>query len=236
MEIVKMNICRLPAILWGSVSKNLFLYIHGQSGCKEEAEFLANIACQYSWQVLSIDLPEHGERLDEKNSFDPWHIKPELCSVMEYVKSKWQQVALCANSIGAWFSMLSFQHDQLSKCLFISPVLDMVHLISNMMIWSNITEKQLKHQLTIPTSFGQTLSWEYLLFAQKNPIANWNVPTQILYGGKDNLIELSVVEEFSNKFHCIVTIMKDGEHWFHTPEQLNVLSQWLDTNFQNWKS
>lgn len=233
METVKTRVCGIPAILWGSASKNLYLYIHGQGGCKEEAEFLANLAHQYSWQVLSIDLPEHGERADEKNSFNPWHVKPELCSIMEYAKSKWQQIALCANSIGAWFSMLSFNNEQLVKCLFISPILDMAHLISNMMVWANVTDEQLKHQITIATTFGQTLSWNYLLYARNHSVSNWAVPTEILYGEKDNLTEFSVVEKFSDKFSCAVTIMKDGEHCFHTPEQLSVLAQWLETNFQN---
>lgn len=204
MEIKEIKIHGIPVMIWGSASKKLFLYVHGQGGNKEEAEFFANIVCQYSWQVLSVDLPEHGERIGEKNSFDPWHVKPELCAIMEYAKSEWQQISLFANSIGVWFSMLSFKNEKLVKCLFVSPILDMEYLISNMMNWANVTEEQLECQLTIPTTFGQTLSWEYLLFARKNPILNWIIPTEILYGGIDNLTELSVVEKFSHVFNCNV--------------------------------
>ncbi|WP_235673508.1 hypothetical protein [Clostridioides difficile] len=42
---------------------------------------------------------------------------------------------------------------------FVSPILDMQQLISNMMLWANVSEEQLKHELIIPTSFGHTLSW-----------------------------------------------------------------------------
>ena len=48
----------------------------------------------------------------------------------------------------------------------------------------NITEEELYKKKEIKTSFGETLSWDYLTFARKNPI-EWNIPTYILYGKKD---------------------------------------------------
>ncbi len=94
METEKIKIHGIPSIIWGSTSSKVYLYIHGQGGYKEEAETFAKIACHNSWQVLSIDLPAHGERTVEKNCFDPWHTVPELISVMEYAKSQWSQIAL----------------------------------------------------------------------------------------------------------------------------------------------
>lgn len=233
MEKIKFQICKIPAVLWGTPSKNLYLYIHGQGGNKEEAEVFANIACQHSWQVLSIDLPEHGERMEEINSFDPWHVVPELHSVMEYVRGNWKHISLFANSIGAWFGMLSLKDEPLEKSLFVSPVLDMAQLISKMMIWAVISERQLEHERIIPTSFGQTLSWEYLQYARENPILSWNVPTQILYGEKDNLVEFSVIKKFARTFNSNITVMKGGEHWFHSAEQLDFLTDWAETCLNN---
>jgi pimeloyl-ACP methyl ester carboxylesterase len=227
METKKIKIHAIPAIIWGSTSSRVYLYIHGQSGCKEEAETFAQIACHYSCQVLSIDLPAHGERTDEKNNFDPWHIVPELISVMEYAKSHWTQVSLFANSLGVWFSMLSFENEKIERSLFVSPVLDMKQLISKMMIWANVSELQLERELIIPTSFGQTLSWEYLSYAKRHPITKWNIPTKILYGEHDELIDYDVVEKFAQQFGCDLTVMKNGEHWFHTQEQLGILSDWV---------
>ncbi|EDK34898.1 Conserved hypothetical protein [Clostridium kluyveri DSM 555] len=43
---------KIPAILWGSPSSQLYIYIHGQHGCKEGAEFLANLVTCHKWQVL----------------------------------------------------------------------------------------------------------------------------------------------------------------------------------------
>jgi len=66
---------------------------------------------------LSIDLPEHGERKRGADSFDPWHVVPELLSVMEYIEGQWTHISLFANSIGAWFSMLGFENEPLEKSL-----------------------------------------------------------------------------------------------------------------------
>lgn len=152
MEKRTLQIHEVPAIIYGTPSRRLFLYIHGQGGYKEEAEVFANIACRYGWQVLSIDLPEHGARKGKVSSFDPWHIVPELCTIMEYAKSRWGHISLFANSIGAWFSMLSFRNEKLEKCLFVSPVLDMKQLVSKMMVLANVSEARLKEELVIPTS------------------------------------------------------------------------------------
>ena len=69
----------IPSILWGNDSSRLYLYVHGQGGNKEEASFLAEKICVRGWQVLSFDLPGHGERKNENGSFDPWHVSPEIC-------------------------------------------------------------------------------------------------------------------------------------------------------------
>ncbi len=223
----------IPSVLWGEPTKNLYLFIHGQGGCKEEAEPFAEIASGYGWQVLSIDLPEHGERKEEKNTFDPWHTVPELLTVMKYAKSHWNLVALRATSIGAWFSMLSFANENLKRCLFVSPILDMKQLIQNMMLWAGVSEDQLRLEQTIPTSFGQTLSLEYLSYVKEHPITKWIFPTEILYGDKDNLTERNIVENFTKHFGCLLTVIENGEHWFHTPEQLKVLEKWTRASFEN---
>ena len=33
--------------------------------------------------------------------------------------------------------------------------------------------------------------------------------------------EQSIIQEFSKKFNCELTILENGEHYFHTKEQLN---------------
>ncbi len=235
MIIQQMLIGNIPSILWGNNSSRLYLYVHGQGGYKEEASFLAENICAKGWQVLSFDLPGHGERKDEKSSFDPWHIIPELDLIMKYVKRHWKQRALYANSIGAWFSMLAFKQEKFESCLFVSPVLDMKQLVLKMMGWANVTEEQLSKEKIIPTSFGQTLTWEYWQYVVRHPILKWNTPTRILYGEHDDMIDYSSIKDFAKKFHCQITVMADGEHWFHTEQQMNFLKLWIADEIPNKK-
>lgn len=99
-----------------------------------------------------------------------------------------------------------------------------------MMSWANISEEQLKKELIISTTFGQTLSWEYWEYASSHPITKWEAPTKILYGENDNLIDRDEVEYFSQKFHCGLEVMGNGEHWFHTGKQIEVMQRWLNKN------
>lgn len=236
MNKSNIDINGMSAILWGNPSQRLFLYIHGQGGNKEEAAILSKIVCQRGFQVLSIDLPEHGQRKDKVDVlFEPWHIVPELKMVMNYAKEHWKSISLYASSIGAWFSMLSFDNEPLEQCLFLSPVVDMKQLISKMMKWANVSEAQLQQELIIPTDFGQTLSWEYWKYVLEHPITKWKFPTQILYGENDNLIDRNSIESFTHQFKCKLTIMKNGEHWFHTEKQLEALDNWITRNIPHKK-
>jgi alpha-beta hydrolase superfamily lysophospholipase len=228
METQPLHISGIPSILWGGPSDKLYVYIHGMGGRKEEAETFAGLAVNRGWQVLSIDLPEHGERQAGTGAFYPWHAVPELHQVMAYAKSNWRRVALFANSIGAWFSMLSFAGEPLEQCLFVSPILDMPALILNMMRHAGVTEERLENEKVIPTGSGQPLSWEYLTYAREHPLTIWNPPTKILYAGHDNLTDRQTVDDFVSHFGCMLTVMDDGEHWFHTPEQMDVLNKWME--------
>lgn len=219
----------IPAILYGAPSEKLFLFIHGRNGCKEEAAAFAEIACPKGCQVLGFDLPEHGERKSETDTFFPWNAVSEFKNILSFAKGRWSQISVRANSIGAYFSMLSFAEESIHKCLFVSPIFNMEKLIGNMMIWSGVTEERLEKEGVIPTDFGETLSWEYLNYVRNHRIADWQIPTSILYGTADNLQERQTVDAFIAQFSCKLTVMKGGEHWFHTPEQLEVLARW-ETN------
>ena len=66
--------------------------------------------------------------------------------------------------------MNAFSDKQIDKAMFISPVVDMENLITNMMKWANVTENELRDKKTISTEFGETLSWEYLCYVRENQI------------------------------------------------------------------
>ena len=217
----------IPAIVYGDSSESLFLYIHGKMGRKEEAAHLAEIVCSAGYQVLSIDLPEHGERADEMERFVPWEVVPELQAVCAFAQQRWKKINLYANSIGAYFSLLALRDAKLEKSLFVSPILDMEKLIRDMMGWAGVTQEQLQQAGEIPTAFGETLSWKYLTYAAEKRITKWDSPTAILYAGQDHLTARQTVDDFARQFGCAVTVMENGEHWFHTEEQLSVLDAWL---------
>lgn len=109
---------------------------------------------------------------------------------------------------------------------FISSIIDMEKLIGNMMLWANVTEAELKSQGIIQTDFGEDLSWDYLCYVRNHPIG-WQVPTQILYGSRDNLTSLASISDFAEKHNASLTVMEGGEHRFHTEDQMRFLDEWI---------
>lgn len=232
MKTHYMSVENIPMLLWGGKSNKVFLYIHGQFGSKTGAEAFAQVANEYNWQVISFDLPEHGVRIQEKNTFVPWFVIPELQKIMRFIKKYWERVSLYAESIGAWFSLLGLNNEIFEKCLFVSPVVDMYLLVSTIMKNENISENQLQKSKIIQTKAGQTLSWNYLQYIKQHPILKCFCNVKILYGGQDELIEQNRIIQFAKEFNCDVTIFEKAKHWFGAKDQLPLLKIWLHSCFQ----
>lgn len=213
-----------PYLCYGQTSDQVCLFLHGQSGHKEEGERFAQIANPKGWQVVAIDLPQHGQRQGGAEPFLPWVVVPELEQVWQELQGRWKRIALRANSIGAWLAMLALAGKPVDTCLFVSPVVDMENLIQTMMTWAGVTEEQLERE--IPTDFGQTLSWDYLKYVRQHPVHALSAHTNILYGDQDNLVPQPVVECFARAEGAHLTVYPGGEHWFHTPEQMKVMGTW----------
>lgn len=220
----------IPAIVWGETSDKVYLFVHGMKSRKEEAEDFANIAVSKGYQVLSFDLPEHGDRMNVNYPCTVQNGVHDLGLVGDYVKDTWKHISLFACSLGAYFSLAAYQEMRFRKCLFLSPILDMEHLIQNMMKWFHVSEELLKEKEEIPTSMGETLSWSYYTYVRGHPIIKWENQTYILYGSNDNVTERHVVDRFVTKFHCNLEVLKIGEHYFHTTDQIEILGRWLDRN------
>ena len=194
--------------------KNVVIYIHGKYGTVEEAEY-------YKKFFNEADIIGF-----EYTSEYPWDFQKEFSNFIDNIYIKYKKISIIANSIGAYFTMLSLTNKNIEKAFFISPIVDMEKLITDMMFLENITEEELYKKKKIKTSFGETVSWDYLTFARKNPI-EWNVLTYILYGEKDNMTSYETILNFTNKSKANLTIMKGGEHWFHTDEQIEFLNNWI---------
>ena len=194
--------------------KKAIIYIHGKGGSSLEIN-------QYKKSCLGFDMIGI-----DYNEYLPWIVEKQIKSVYEKIEKTYDEIYILANSIGAYFAMHSLQKVNIKKALFISPILDMEQLILNMMNWANVSEETLCEKKEIPTNFGETLSWKYLCFVRENPII-WNIPTEILYAEKDNLTSRETVDKFIKNHNAHLTVMKNGEHWFHTEEQLIFLNNWL---------
>ena len=194
--------------------KNVVIYIHGKYGTAEEAE-------HYKKFFNEADIIGF-----KYTSEYPWDFQKEFSNFIENIYAKYKKISIIANSIGAYFTMLSLTNKNIEKAFFISPIVDMEKLITDMMVSENITEEELYKKKEIKTSFGEILSWDYLTFARKNPI-EWNIPTYILYGENDDLTSYETILNFTNKSKANLTIMKGGEHWFHTDEQMEFLNNWI---------
>ena len=135
---------RDPAALYGEPADRGYLFLHGQMGHKEEAETFARTACPKGYQVLSIDLPGHGERRGPGRGAGSVDAAPDIRAALDWAGRRWKSISLRANSIGAYFAMLAF--DAPDRALLVSPILDMEELILTMLSRAGATEGQLRER------------------------------------------------------------------------------------------
>jgi alpha-beta hydrolase superfamily lysophospholipase len=223
---------RIPAILWGEPSDKLFIAVHGNMSSKDDSVIVifAEEAIDKGYQVLSFDLPGHGERKGEDDVCKVENCVRDLTVIMAYAQTIASNINVFACSMGAYFSLLAYRDLPLEQCLFLSPILNMERIINNMMAWFNISEDRLELEKKIETPIGQPLYWDYYCYVTSHPIDNWDIPTAILYGSDDNLTEFEVVSKFVKRYHCKLQVLEHGDHYFHTDEQLNYFRQWLREN------
>ena len=194
--------------------EHFIVYVHGKGGSAAEADH---------YRLLFPDCEVIGF---DYRAQTPWEAIEEFPAFFAGLRARCDRITLIANSIGAFFSMSALSAALVDEALLISPVVDMEKLIGNMMRWANVTEQMLAERLEIPTEFGETLSWNYLCYVRAHPIA-WRVPARILYGAHDNLTSPETIRDFAQKTDAELTIMPNGEHWFHTEEQMRFLDRWI---------
>nr|WP_319472229.1 alpha/beta hydrolase [uncultured Sphaerochaeta sp.] len=208
------------------MKKKAVLYIHGKHGSKEELDRLRPLLQTKEYDGYAIDLPGHGQSTEDLVSFTPWGTKPLLQTSFGMLSREYTQVTLVANSIGCYFSMHALQGNPIDNALFISPILSMERLITDMIAWAGITEAALQKKKEFHTEFGEILSWDYLQYVRNNP-SNWKIPTSVLYAGHDMMTSRDTIDSFISAHNAALTVYEEGDHWFHTPEQLEFLDQWL---------
>ena len=194
--------------------KKGIVYIHGKGGTADEVEH---------YKPLFQDCDVIG--FDYAAQF-PWEAKEEFPAFLREISGRYSSVEIIANSLGALLALYSLSGQEIRKAYLISPVVDMEKLIMDMMDWESVTEDVLKEKQLIKTAYGETISWEYLRYVRENPIA-WKIPTHILYAQMDHLTSYETISEFAKQTGATLTVMESGEHWFHTPEQMEFLDRWI---------
>lgn len=128
--------------------KALVIYIHGRGGNIEETNHYQSIFRESD--VIGFDY----------KSQTPWEAEIKFPMLYDMYAKAYDSIILIANSIGAYFAMISLAEKNTSHALFISPIVDMEKLIIDidMMKWLNITEDELKSKKKVETEFGETLS------------------------------------------------------------------------------
>ena len=210
--------------------KELVLYIHGKGGNAGESEHYKPLFPEC--EVVGLNY----------QTFTPWETGKEIREAVIKMNAEYDSITLIANSIGAFFSMNAGIDAMIRSAFFISPIVDMEQLILNMMTWANVTERELEEKGVIHTSFGEDLSWEYLCYVREHPVS-WTVPTRILYGSRvptrilygsrDNLTSYETISAFAKIHGAELTVMEEGEHWFHTEGQMRFLDNWIKKGRSN---
>ena len=137
----------------------------------------------------------------------PWEVLPLLNEVCDYLYNNWKSVSVRANSIGSWFSLLALQNKKVDQALFVSPILDMKEFVDDL----------------------STREDDYYRWVINNPITHWDAPLFILRPEVDLFVSEEVGCDFISRHQCHITIMPDGEHWFHTAKQLAFLKEWEES-------
>ena len=134
---------------------NAILYIHGKGGSATESEhykplFPDNEVIGLDYQTFTPWKTGKGRSSESHQACLNGRVVTELDAVkeiriaVEELKGKYENVILIANSIGAFFSMIATPHfdhrsknagidDMIQKAYFISPIVDMDKLITDMM-------------------------------------------------------------------------------------------------------
>ena len=190
------------------------IYIHGLYGNSEEASLYSFYSKKYD--VIGLDYKDGN----------PWEVKEKLVKEYEMISSRYKEVYVIANSIGAFYTYNYLADFKIKTAFFISPFVSMKKMIEDVMKKHNVSLERLEKEKFVFLDDGEILSYDfYKSLCHKD---NWNIKTHILYGEKDKMVDHQSIFDFVSNHNCSLTIMKNGEHYFHTPGQLKFIKKWIN--------
>lgn len=225
-----MKIEGIPALLWGRPGKRCIVAVHGSQSSKEDAAIamVARYGEPKGAQVLSFDLPGHGERRDQPCKFA--ECAADFKQVTDYARGIWGEIDLFGISLGAYLGLTATADAGWKRAWLLSPVVDMEGLVESMLRQNRIDAAQLEQRRIVEAADGQPIYWEDYCYVREHPIEQWPVTTSILCGGKDALCPRDTIESFAARFGCQLEVAPDAPHYFHTEEHMTLLGKWLEEN------
>lgn len=223
---------RIPSILWGKPSSKMMIAVHGNQSNKQDLiiEKLAIVAISKGYQLLSFDLPQHGDRKNNGELMTFQNCSNNLLAIMDFAKNNSDTISCFGCSIGAYFIISTFPKERLHEIFFLSPLIYMNEFIENMMTYSSVSKEELKRENVINTDVGQ-LVWDDYQFTKNHPLI-WDKPVSILVGQNDELSLSNQFKNFVKMSKSNLTVLENGEHFFHTEEQISYYSRWLQQTME----
>lgn len=221
---------KIPAILWGELSDKMVIGVHGNLSHKADdiMNLVSKVAVQCGYQMLTFDLPNHGDRHEADYELTPQNCISDLLAVYAYAEKTANEISLFACSLGAYFSLLAYGGKSIHSAWFLSPVVDMEKLISGMMAGFGVSEEKLKRERRVELPIGEVLDWDYYTFVRENPVLlNWGESVSILHSLNDEISPCHDIKIFAKTHLAALVIDETGEHFYHTESQLKTVENWL---------
>ena len=195
--------------------KKVAVYIHGLTGSAKEAEDFSYLKDEYD--VVGLDYKDGN----------PWEIAGILKEEFKKLTDNYKEIIVIANSIGAFYAYEYLSDFNIKQAFFISPIASMLQQIMNLRMQYNISESKLEEEKFIKLDNGQTLSYDFYKEMSKEK-DNWKVPTEILYGSRDQVVYIENIADFLGKHPLSrLTICDGAEHYFHTKEDKEFIKNWI---------
>ena len=193
--------------------QGVVIYIHGMFGTSKEIE-------DYSY-IKGYDLK--GLDYEDGNPYDIEDVIRD--KFFELIKG-YKDVIVIANSVGAFYTYEYLNDFNIKQAFFISPIINMFQIIVDLMTKYKISEEQLKKERYIKLENGTTLSYDFYE-KLKHRTDNWKVPTEVLYGSKDETVKTNDVIDFIANHNARLTIKNGAHHYFHTKKEKEFIKNWI---------
>ena len=196
-------------------TKKVVVYIHGLYGSAEETK-------DYSYLKDECDVV--GLDYEDGN---PWELKDTIRNEFEKITKNYKEIIVIANSIGAFYAYEYLSDFNIKQAFFISPVADMHQLIFGIMMSKDIHLETLKQERVVKIDDKTSISYNFYKSLENHP-DNWTVPTEILYGERDNVIYIENIADFLAKHpNSKLTIKQGAGHYMHTEEEKKFIKNWI---------